>query len=143
MEISLNRPKLKKGFTFVELVVSIAILGILAMVAVPAYMIYTKRAAIRTTESNLEAVKTTLMSYHSDVGDYPKALEDLVDRPKDVPARKWNGPYFDKGVPKDGWNHELEYQVTKGAKHPYELFSWGPAGVDSEDGQISVWEVGT
>lgn len=137
----LKKPKLKKGLTLVEVLIVLAIIGIMAVVVVPGFIGYMRKAKYTATEQTLRTTKTEVMRYESDAGMYPASLEDLVEKPEDVPSRKWHGPYFGSGkVPKDGWGHELEYQRTQGGKHPFELFSWGPEGVDSAD-TISVWDL--
>ncbi len=138
----LRPPKLKKGMTLIEILIVITIIGIMAGIGIPAMMGYIRKAKFSSTEATLRVAKTEVMRYESDSSGYPNSLENLIDRPEDVPSRKWHGPYFENGkLPKDGWGHELEYQLTKGGKHPFELFSWGPDGVDSSDEQISVWDL--
>ena len=135
-------PKVKKGFSLVEISIVIAIMAIAALVAIPGMLSYMRKAKFSTTQQTLETTKTAIMSYYGDVLDYPKTLEDLIEKPADVPSRKWHGPYFEKAkLPKDGWNHELEYNLTSKGAHPYELYSWGPNGVDSSEDNISVWEL--
>lgn len=138
-----KKPKVKKGFSLVEISIVIGIMAIAALVAIPRMLSYMRRAKFSTTQTTLENTKSAIMSYYNDTGDYPKTLEDLIEKPADVPSRKWHGPYFEKPkLPKDGWNHELEYNLTaKGAAHPYDLYSWGPNGVDSSEDNISVWEL--
>lgn len=139
---SLGAPKLKNGMSIVEIVIVITIMGIMASIGIPAMMGYLRKAKFSSTEATLRTTKTEVNRYESDTGGYPAVLDNLVDRPEDVPSRKWHGPYFENNkLPKDGWGHELEYQRTPGGKHPFELFSWGPGGVDSDEDQISVWEL--
>lgn len=136
---------LKSGFGMIEIVIYVAILAVLATIAIPSYLSYMKTAAKATTEGNLNLLKNEINRYHGDMGRYPRALDDLVDKPDtDEPsAKRWNGPYVDVkggGLPQDGWKNDFVYELTPGGAHPYDLYSYGPDGEDgSDDSRISVW----
>lgn len=136
---------LKKGFSLMEIMIAIAIMGLLAGVGIPMYMSYMKKAAVTKTDGNLALLKNEINRYHADMGKYPRSLDDLVDKPDpDSPgAKRWQGPYLDVkggGLPEDGWGNEYVYGLTQGAAHPYELYSYGPEGEDgSEEDRISAW----
>lgn len=133
-----------KGFSLIELVIAIAIMaGIMAMV-VPALNQYRARAKKNTTQAIVKTVGNAIDMFHSDTGTYPATLQDLVTKPVDPKvAKRWQeGGYLSKPSFEDGYNQELVYQVTKGSKHPYELYSWGSTGEGSpEEEHISVWDL--
>jgi general secretion pathway protein G len=136
---------LKSGFSLMEIMIAIAIMGMLAGVGIPMYFSYIKNASITKTNANLAMLKNEVNRYHADTGKYPRSLDDLVDKPDsdDPIANKWSGPYIDvKGgkLPEDGWNQEFYYEVTSGGMRPFELYSYGPEGEDGpEEQRINAW----
>lgn len=128
------------GFTFLELVIAVLILGVLMGIAIPAYWAFADRAKRSATKSTLANIKQAINLYQNDTGKYPKRLDDLVHRPSGDEGKKWEGPYLQKS-PRDGWNREFYYKVTPGGKHPYELYSYGKEGESGpEEGYIDAWE---
>lgn len=125
---------LRSGFSMVELMIYIAVVGILVLVIAPNFMSYFKKAAISTTNTNIQVVKQALTSYYSDTGRYPESLRDLVRKPHDeIVAKRWQGPYLElkdeDDLPIDGWKNELVYRRIDGVPNkPYELYSYGPNG---------------
>ncbi|MEX0940273.1 MAG: type II secretion system major pseudopilin GspG [Candidatus Babeliales bacterium] len=127
------------GFTFMELVVAVLILGILASVAGFAYLQFVGTAKESATKASLKSVKSAIDLYHIQHNKYPTRLRDLVERPKGE-IKGWK-PAFEK-MPKDGWGNEFYYKVTPGKKHPYELYSYGSEGPEgSAEERISVWDL--
>lgn len=122
------------GFTLIEMVIAIAILGLLAVVMGPPMFRYLGEAKEKTTQANLQSIKQAVDVYHMDTGYYPQALKDLVRRPLDEEAAEdWKGPYLElkgkKDIPKDGWKHKFVYRLgEEGEKPPYELYSYGAKG---------------
>lgn len=134
------RRQTQEGFTFVELMVVLLILGLLMGVGVPAYMAWMERTRVQTTKTNLRLLKQNMELFHGDHGSYPAKLEDLATRPKGDLGKDWH-KLLDK-VPLDGWKHEFEYRKTPGKKHPFELNSYGSGGPDDPDTEkISVWDL--
>jgi general secretion pathway protein G len=136
----------KQGFTLIEIMLVVIIIGILAAMIVPNIAgrsdMARKTAARTDIESNLA---TTLDLYHMDTGRYPtteQGLIALVKAPTTGPvSAQWSGPYLKKKrVPKDPWGHEYIY-VCPGVHNPdnYDLSSLGADGVESSD-DITNWE---
>ena len=133
------------GFTLIEIMLVVIIIGILVSMLVPniaGRSEQARKAAARTDiESNLS---TALDLYHMDSSQYPtteQGLSALLTAPtaSPVPAQ-WNGPYLKKKkIPKDPWGHDYVY-VSPGTHNPdsYDLSSWGPDGVESSD-DITNW----
>lgn len=147
--INLARPATARatrtGFSLIELVVAILIMGIMGAMIVPKVFSYLKRAKQSATEKTLQTVKGAINLYHQDTQQYPQRLEDLLVRPATIPANKYHGPYVGnekntdaetasaEDVPKDAWGAELVYTLKpKGSVPPFELYSYGPNGESSD-----------
>jgi len=129
----MRRRKLESGFTLVELLVVLVILGLLAALVVPNLIGNVGKAQIATTKTQIANLETALDSFRLDVGRYPNSQEGLhalVERP--AGADRWDGPYLKKGVPLDGWEHPYVYK-SPGDKGPYEIMSYGADGVAGGD----------
>jgi general secretion pathway protein G len=133
----------RSGFSIIEIMVVIAIAGMIMAVAIPNFMKYRKEAKITTTKATLRTLEGAIDSFHSDTGSYPVTLRDLVEKPfEEKVAKRWTSPYLKKEIADDSFNNPIQYQVTKGQKHPYELYSYGPNGEGSpRDEWIDVWEI--
>jgi general secretion pathway protein G len=133
----------RAGFTFIELIIGIAILIILAATVGPMVMGLVDKAKIATTKTNLKSIKSAIDMFRIG-GKYPAKLRDLVEKPRDEAlAKKWQkGGYLEGGeVPKDGWGEDFQYKITPNGKNPYELYSYGPDGPGAPDAEkLSVWD---
>lgn len=127
------------GFTLVELLVVLAILGLLAGLVGPQVMKFLGSSKTKTAALQIEDLGATLDLYRLELGNYPENLEDLVTDPG---APNWNGPYLRKGqVPKDPWGNDYEYRVP-GQNGPYDIWSLGADGEEGgegEDADITSW----
>lgn len=134
----------KPGFTLIEIMIALAIIGLVLGVVIPWANNQFQQAKVRTTRMGMKNVQFAIQQYHMDTGVYPSRLRDLVKRPADEQiASKWTSPYLpDKQEPKDSWSNKYQYKVTEGGKHPYELKSYGPGGKGSpKEEQIDVWNL--
>jgi general secretion pathway protein G len=134
----------RPGFTLMEILIAVMILGLLSALVGPAVFSIYKSQQKRAAQSTLQGFKKGIQMYQMHVGGLPATLKDLIKKPKDEKAiKKWEGPYVGEDlteVPEDPWNEKFVYKVTPGAKHPYELYSYGPNGKGSpKEEQISVW----
>ncbi len=133
----------RAGFTLIELMIAIAILGILMAIVVPNYLAYQERAKKRAAKSTLQVFKGAILMYQSDIGQFPTRLRDLLLRPREERlAKKWEGPYLErKEVPSDPWGNKYQYKVTPGGPNPYEFYSYGPKGKGAPKVEwLSVWD---
>jgi general secretion pathway protein G len=125
------------GFTLLEILVVIAILGLLIGLVAPAALRQLGGAKISVTKQTIERLGSVLDLYKLDVGSYPtteQGLQALVERPTGVSV--WNGPYV-KGdrLQPDPWNHPFIYREPSGRRnHDFDLCSGGPNAVASEPG---------
>ncbi len=131
------------GFTLMEILIAIAIVGLLATVSLSLFRYFAssqKKAAVMA----LKTLKNAIGIYYTDVGQYPEQLKDLVQKPSDeAAARSWNGEYIQgKDALRDPWKRKYEYKRTEGAEHDYELYSYGEKGKNSPKSEwISVWDL--
>ncbi len=118
----------ESGFTLLEILVVIAILGLLIGLVAPAALRQLGGARVSVARQSIERLGTVLDMYKLDVGTYPtseEGLHALVEKPGD--ADNWNGPYIKGGDPTDPWRHGYVYrQPSERADHDYDLCSRGP-----------------
>jgi len=117
------------GFTLVEMLVVIAIIGLVVGLVGPRVLNYLSESKVKAAKIQIESFSAALDLYYLDNGAYPPASEGLaalVERPGSAPA--WNGPYLRTGsVPLDPWGHPYVYKVP-GDHAPYEIDSYGSGG---------------
>ncbi|MCD2518903.1 type II secretion system major pseudopilin GspG [Massilia sp. G4R7] len=117
------------GFTLLELLVVIVIIGLLAAYVGPKYFSQLGKSEVTVAKAQIEAFDKSLDTYRLDVGRYPSAEEGLgalMTAPPSAGA-KWNGPYLKKGVPLDPWGNAYQYRAP-GSKGEYEIISLGKDG---------------
>ncbi len=125
----------KEGFSIIELMVVIAVGGLIMAGAFGA-MQWIGRAKITTTKQKLGSLDMVIEQYSTDIGQYPKELEELVEGPpQNSPLRKkWSGALAKESDLKDAWKREFEYELNpKGSKTPYTLSSLGASGTGVDD----------
>jgi general secretion pathway protein G len=150
--MSTNRRRIKNnnsGFTLIELMVVIVILGILAGLIIPRIMGRPEEAKQLKAKMQIESLETTLKLYKLDNGMYPdteQGLQALIEQPETgaLPKNWRKGGYLEKGrVPKDPWENDFVY-LSPGAHGDYDIISYGADGVpDGEDKNrdINSWEI--
>ena len=128
----------RRGFTLIELMVVIVILGLLAALVAPKFLKSGEEAKVTTTQVQMKNIEQALKLYKLHNSIYPtteQGLRALVEKPEVEPVpRNWKGPYLDK-VPKDAWGNDFIY-VSDG-KH-FTLLSPGPDGEEGTDDDIKV-----
>ena len=126
--------KRARGFTLLELLAVLVILGLIGAVAAPRVFKWLDKAQI-------EALSISIDLYRLEVGAYPPTLEALVTQPSGV--GRWNGPYLRKPVlPKDPWGHDYQYRLP-GQHGSYDLYSLGADGVEGGEGNnadLTSWK---
>lgn len=118
------------GFTLLELLVVVAIIGLLAAYVGPKYFGQIGKSEQALAKAQIESFHKALASYRLDVGTFPtteEGLNALVNRPAAAAAAKWQGPYLSKAIPPDPWSRPYVYRVP-GAKNDYDLLSYGKDG---------------
>ena len=139
----------QRGFTLIEIMVVIVILGILAMYVAPKLMGRPEEAKQVRAKMDIAALETALKLYKLDSGIYPgteQGLQALVQRPESgIIPKKWRqGGYLEKGkVPKDPWSNDYVY-LSPGLKGDFDIISYGADGVpggENENKDINNWDV--
>ncbi len=129
-----NKPANQKGFTFVEILLVVVIIGILASMVLPRFVGRSEQARKAAASADINAsIATALDMFELDNGQYPEKLEDLVAKPGYT--TNWQGPYLKK-KPIDPWGREYVYKPTADKKD-YELLSYGKDGVAGGGDDIS------
>ncbi|NWG31557.1 MAG: type II secretion system major pseudopilin GspG [Rhodocyclaceae bacterium] len=123
-----------RGFTLLELLVVVAIIGLLVAYVGPRYAAQIGKSEITAARAQMEALAKALDTYRLDTGHYPSAQQGLAAlRERPAGEVKWNGPYLQKDVPADPWGRPYVYRMP-GAKGDYELISFGRDGVPGGTG---------
>ena len=133
----------QQGFTLVEMLLVLVILGVLAGIVYPRVAGTGERARVTSTKTQIDAFKTALNLFEVDNGYYPKGrngLLDLIQKPRD--SQNWHGPYLES-IPKDPWGNDYIYEYP-GRHNPnsFDLMSMGPDGRSNTEDDIGNWEAG-
>jgi general secretion pathway protein G len=131
-----------RGFTLLELLVVMVIIGLLAGYVGPKFFGQIGKSEVKAARAQMDALGKALDQYRIDVGRYPgteQGLAVLVAKPADEP--RWAGPYLSKAVPKDPWGKDYQYR-SPGEHGDYDLISLGrdgrPGG-EGEDADLTSW----
>ena len=123
------------GFTLLELLVVVVIIGLLAGLVAPRYFGQVGKSEVNVAKAQLDALEKALDQYRLDVGRYPDqelGLKALVTKPAN--EAKWSGPYLRKDIPLDPWGRAYVYKFP-GEKGDYDLFSYGKDGQPGGTGE--------
>ena len=131
------------GFTLIELIVVVVIIGLLAGLVVPQFIKQEEKATSKATKAQIELFGTALDTFRLDVGRYPTSQEGLAAlTQKPASADRWDGPYLKKEVPPDPWGKPYIYK-SPGDHGPYDIISYGadgaPGGEDNNR-DVTSWE---
>jgi general secretion pathway protein G len=124
-----------KGFTLLELLVVIVIVGLLAGYVAPRYFGQVGKSEVQVARAQIDSLEKALDQYRLDTRHYPNAeqgLDALVNKP--ASEASWAGPYLKKAVPNDPWGRAYVYR-TPGAKGDFDLFSLGRDGKPGGSGE--------
>lgn len=148
LETLKDNKKFSPGFTLIELMVVLVILGILAVTVGPRILGRPDEAKQLKARMTIEALETALKLYKLDVGTYPtteQGLEALVAKPETGNSNEWReGGYLEKGqVPRDPWKNEFVY-LSPGVHNDFDIVSYGADGAPGGEGvnaDIKSWDI--
>lgn len=128
-----------RGFTLVEIMVVVAILGMLAVMVVPRVFSQLEGAQEKRVANDIRAIEASLKFYKLDSFTYPtqaEGLKALVEEPTN--ARNWRGPYLEN-LPRDPWDNEYRYANPGAHGKEVEVFTYGADNTEGGDGADSDW----
>jgi general secretion pathway protein G len=136
----LKMSKEQRGFTLIEIMVVVVIIGVLGAIVVPQFMGRPDQAKVTAAKTDIQAIGTSLEMYRLDNAHYPstlQGLEALSKRPAGTPAaRNWNPQGYLKSVPVDPWGTPYQYlnPGVRSGNASYDLYSFGADGVSGGEG---------
>lgn len=138
--MKIKRQYRQKGFTLVELLLVLVILGLIAGIAVPKIIGTAETAKIKSASSQISRLSMGVETFYLDTGNVPDSLTDLVDEPSNVNG--WNGPYVKRSILKDPWGEEYVFE-SPGNHGDFDIYSYGPdkrQGGEGKNADITSWE---
>jgi general secretion pathway protein G len=124
------------GFTLLELLVVVLIIGLLAGFVAPRYFGQVGKSEINVAKAQIDALEKALDQYRLDTGHYPSTelgLVSLVQRPQNEP--KWSGPYLRKDVPLDPWGRAYVYKMPGDKGGDFDIVTFGKDGQPGGTGE--------
>lgn len=130
------------AFSLIELLLVLVILAVLASIVVPKFAGISEKSRRTKAETEIANMSTALTRYEIETGHYPSTedgLQALVEPPATLPEGSWEGPYLERGVPKDPWGNPYVYSYpgTHNSRG-FDLYSLGPDGREGGD-DITNW----
>ena len=130
------------GFTLLELLVVLVILGLLAGYVAPKYFAQVGKSEVKTAKAQIDALEKALDQYRIDTSRYPSTEQGLAAlNTKPADEARWDGPYLKKAVPNDPWGKPYQYRMP-GEHGEIDLFSYGRDGVPGgtgNDADLNNW----
>ena len=137
-----------RGFTLIEIMVVVIIIGLLAAVIVPSVIGKVGEARVAKARQDIQAISTALTLYRLDNFKYPtsdQGLKALIQPPADPNIRNWRkGGYIQDGSLKDPWGNDYQYTYPGTHGHEYDLYSFGADGQEGgegEDADVGNWNL--
>lgn len=134
----LNKARRSSGFTLLEMLVVLVIIGLVAGLVGPRLFAKVDSSKVQTAGVQIKLLRGAVESLRMDIGSYPtteQGLAMLVTPPTDTKLReRWKGPYLDDAVPLDPWNNPYQYRVPGEDGRPFSIISLGADGKTGGEG---------
>ena len=131
----MRRKTRESGFTLIEMMVVMVIIGLLVALVGPNLIRQGEKAKVKAARAQIEMLGTSLDTFRLDVGRYPSTQEGLPAlRQRPFGTDRWDGPYLKKDIPRDPWDHPYYYRSPGEGGRPYDLLSYGADGGPGGDG---------
>jgi general secretion pathway protein G len=128
-----------QGFTLMELLIVMAIIGLLATLVAPGIIKQFGGAQYDAAKARINVIENAIGTYRLDVGKYPRSLEELVTNSGDP---KWKGPYLKESQLTDPWGNKYQFKRPGSGGRDYDLLSFGADGAqggEGDDADITNW----
>ena len=132
-----NKRSVRAGFTMMELMAVIIILGVLAAIVARNFTGQTDKARVVTTKANLKLLHDAVNSFRYDTGRYPtedEGLSALIEQPSDAEGWMQGGYLQSTNLPKDGWSRDFDYILNPESGKPFVIISYGADGQEGGEG---------
>lgn len=134
----MKQAKQQTGFTLIEMLVVLVIIGLLAGLVGPKLFSKVDSSKVQTAQTQVKMLKGALETLRLDIGTFPSAADGLAllsEPPKDEKLKaKWKGPYLDEALPLDPWGNPYQYSLPGSNNQPFALYSFGADGKKGGDG---------
>lgn len=133
----IKKDRKREGFTLVEIMAVVIIIGLLATIAAVNFLGQTDKARVITTRANLKMLAGAVAQFKMDTGRYPteeEGLKALVEQPSDVKNYQPGGYLDSTTVPKDAWGNDFIYILYPESGKPFEIISYGADGQEGGEG---------
>lgn len=141
--------KRSRGFTLIEIMVVVVIIGLLAAFIVPRVMDRVDEARVTKVKADLQAIETALAMYRLDTARLPtsqQGLSALVRKPDDPTLRNWRSGGYMARVSTDPWGNDYRYRQPGARSSEFDLYSLGPDGLEgspeTDEDNIGNWSLG-
>lgn len=125
-------PRLQRGFTLLEMIVVLVIIGLIMGLVGPRLFGQADKAKVQTAETQVKMLRGALQTMRLDIGRFPTQEEGLgllTQAPSDPRiSNRWQGPYLDEAVPADPWGNPFQYSPTPSDSQSFSLYSFGADG---------------
>ena len=135
-----GRPRTRRGsirgFTIIELMIVLVILGLLAGLVGPQLLNRLDTSKVAAADTQIKMLRSALQTYRLDVGSYPTTAQGLAAlmSPPDEVAAYWRGPYLDDVLPDDPWRHPYQYEAPVNNLQGFVLYSFGADSAKDGEG---------
>jgi general secretion pathway protein G len=140
MAMNFEDRRSEKGFSLIELIVVLVILGLLAAVVAPNVYNKLAKGKDQIAKIQIKEIEGALQLFSFDMGRYPESAEGLASLVRNpANADSWKGPYLAKALPADPWGRPYAYRCP-GTYGDFDLFSFGADGTEGNEDDICSWK---